>query len=69
MLLHCYGIMIKKIVHYHPKIKTINFMIFVDMIVRSVDFTCEDVFNIHEFVLYEKEKKSNRSCIGLSFCG
>jgi hypothetical protein len=61
--------MIKKFVHYHPKIKTINFMIFVDMIVRSLDFKCEGVLNIYEFISYEKEKKSNKSCLNLSSCG
>jgi len=61
--------MIKKFVHCHPKKKTINFMIFVDMIVRSLDFKCEDVLNIHEFISHEKEKKSNKSCLSLSSCG
>jgi hypothetical protein len=61
--------MVKKFVHCHPKIKTINFIIFVDMIVRSLDFRCEDVLNIHELIWYEKEKKSNRLCLSLSSCG
>jgi hypothetical protein len=61
--------MVKKFVHCHPKIKTINFMIFVDMIVRSLNFRCEDVLNIHEFIWYEKEKKFDTLCLSLSSYG
>jgi hypothetical protein len=39
------------------------------MIVRSLDFKCEGVLNIYEFISYEKEKKSNKSCLNLSSCG
>jgi hypothetical protein len=44
-------------------------MIFVDMIVRSLNFRCEDILNIHEFIWYEKEKKFDTLCLGLSSYG
>jgi len=39
---------------FHIKIKIINFLVFVNIIVRSLDFVCEDVSYIHELVNIER---------------
>jgi hypothetical protein len=36
--------------HFHLKTKIINFLVFVNIIVRSLDFVCENVSYIHEFI-------------------
>ncbi len=36
--------------YFHLKTKFINFLVFVIIIVRSLDFVCEDVSYIHEFI-------------------
>lgn len=55
--------------HCHPEKETINFLVFVDMTVRSLDFGHEDGSYIHEFIWYQKEKKSGRSCLSLPSYG
>jgi hypothetical protein len=50
--------------HCHHEKETINFLVFVDMTVRSLDFGHEDGSYIHEFIWYQKEK-SGRSCLSL----
>jgi hypothetical protein len=55
--------------HCHPEKETINFLVFVDMTVRSLDCRHEDGSYIHEFIWYQKEKKSGRSCLSLPSYG
>ncbi len=51
--------------HCHHEKETTNVLVFVDMTVRSLDFGHEDGSYIYEFIWYQKEKKSGRSCLSL----
>ncbi len=67
-LLHCWGYR-SKVFWPFSSWERINFLGFVDMTLRSLDFGHEDGSYIHEFIWYQKEKKSGRSCLSLPSYG